>query len=75
MKYDLVGIDGNAFSVMGYTARALRREGLGDLCEEMQTKAMSGDYDNLLCVCMDYIDKANEKAVENGYVDAEEDYE
>lgn len=62
-KYDLVGIDGNAFSVMGYTSKALRCEGLGDLCEEMHTKAMSGDYDNLLCVCMEYIDKANAKAV------------
>ena len=61
-KYTLVGVDGNAFSVMGYTARALKREGLGDLVNEMQEKAMSGDYDNLLCVCMDYIDKANEAA-------------
>ena len=74
MKYDLVGVDGNAFCVMGYTAIALKREGLGDLCDEMRMKAMSGNYDNLLCVCLDYINKANEKAIENGYVD-EEDYE
>ena len=73
-KYDLVGVDGNAFCVMGYTARALQREGLGDLCDEMRTKAMSGDYDNLLCVCMDYIDKANAKAVENGYEDDDDDF-
>lgn len=75
MKYDLVGIDGNAFSVMGYTANALKREGLGNLCDEMRMKAMSGNYNNLLCVCLDYIRKANEKAIENGYVDDEEDYE
>jgi len=61
-KYTLVGVDGNAFSVMGYTAQALKREGLGDLVHEMHEKAMSGDYNNLLCVCMDYIDKANEAA-------------
>ena len=72
MKYDLVGVDGNAFSIMGYTSNALKREGLGDLVDEMQERATSGDYDNLLCVCMEYIDMANEKAVENGW---EEDYE
>lgn len=64
MKYDLVGVDGNAFSVMGYTARALKREGLGDLVEQMHERATSGDYDNLLCVCMEYIDKANAAAEE-----------
>ena len=70
-KYDLVGVDGNAFSVMGYTARALRREGLGDLVSTMQNEAMSGDYDNLLCVCMNYIDKANEAAGDS--IDDEEE--
>lgn len=64
MKYDLVGIDGNAFSVMGYTARALKREGLGDLVNEMHERATSGDYNNLLCVCMEYIDRANIEAGE-----------
>lgn len=71
-KYTLVGVDGNAYCVMGYTARALKNEGLRDLVEEMQKKATSGDYNNLLCVCMEYIDMANEKAIENGW---EEDYE
>ena len=61
-KYSLVGIDGNAFSVMGYTARALKREGLRDKVDEMYSKATKGDYDNLLMVCMEYIDMANEAA-------------
>lgn len=60
MKYDLVGVDGNAFAVMGYTARALKLEGLRDLVPEMQEKAMSGNYNNLLCVCLEYVTKANE---------------
>lgn len=64
-KYTLVGVDGNAYCVMGYTARALKREGLRDLVGEMHERATSGDYNNLLCVCMEYIDKANEKASEN----------
>lgn len=64
-KYSLVGVNGNAFSVMGYTAQALKREGLRDLVDEMHKEAMAGDYDNLLAVCMRYIDMANEKAEEN----------
>lgn len=61
-KYCLVGVDGNAYAVMGYTARALKNEGLGNLVEEMHQKATSGDYNNLLCVCMDYVDMANRAA-------------
>lgn len=64
-KYDLVGVDGNAFSVMGYVAKALKREGLRDKVDEMRKKAMSGDYNNLLITCMDYLDMANKAAEEN----------
>lgn len=74
-KYNLVGQDGNAFALMGYTANALKREGLGNLVDEMHKKATSGDYYHLIAVCDDYIDKANAKAEENGYVDEEEDEE
>ena len=72
-KYNLVGQDGNAFALMGYTANALKKEGLSDLIKEMQTEARSGDYSHLVCVCADYVEKANAKAVENGYVDEDED--
>ena len=65
MKYDLVGIDGNAYYVMGYTSKALKAEGLGDKVDEMMQKAMSSDYNHLLMVCMEYIDMANEAAVNN----------
>lgn len=64
-KYDLVGIDGNAFSVMGYTARALKKEGMRDLVDKMHEEATASDYDNLIRVCMKYVDMANEKAMEN----------
>lgn len=59
--YDLVGVDGNAFAVMGYTGQALRETGHGDLVSKMREEAMSGDYNNLLRVCMKYIDIANEE--------------
>lgn len=58
--FNLVGVDGNAFSLMGYTANALRKAGLGDKVDEMRKKAMSGDYDNLICVCNEYVEMANE---------------
>ncbi len=59
-RYDLVGVDGNAFSVMGYTSRALKQTGHRDLVDQMHKEAMSGDYNNLLCVCMKYMDIAND---------------
>lgn len=74
-KYSLVGVDGNAFALMGYTARALRNEGLKNLEKEMTDKAMSGDYYNLIRVCDEYLDMANKKAEENGYEDEEDDDE
>ena len=64
-KYTLVGVDGNAFSVMGYTSRALKRTGHRDLVERMKNEAMSGDYNNLICVCMKYIDIANGETEED----------
>lgn len=61
-KYDLVGVDGNAFAVIAYVNKALQREGLAHLKSEFQTKATSGDYDNLLTEAMDYVERANEAA-------------
>ena len=68
-KYDLVGQDGNAFALMGYTSRALKNEGLRDLVPEMQERATSGDYWNLIAVCDEYIQMANDAAEANGYID------
>ena len=62
--YSLVGVDGNAFSIMGYTSRALKRTGHRDLIDKMRKEAMSGDYHNLICVCDSYIDIANESLSE-----------
>ena len=61
-KYSLVGVDGNAFSIIGYTGNALKKEGLRHLVDEMRERAMSGDYYNLIAVCDEYINKANEAA-------------
>ena len=63
-RYDLIGVDGNAFSIIGYTGRALKQTGHRDLVDQMRKEATSGDYNNLLCVCMKYIDIANESLEE-----------
>ena len=57
-KYTLVGVDGNAFAIIGYTSRALKNEGLQELIGEMKENAMGGDYQNLLRVCIYYVEKA-----------------
>lgn len=57
--YSLVGVDGNAFAIMGYTGRALKETGHRELTDLMYNEATSGDYDNLIRVCMKYIDIAN----------------
>ena len=64
-KYSLIGVDGNAYAVMGYTARALKKEGLGREVKTMYDQATCGDYRNLLMTCSYYLDKAN-KAAEQG---------
>jgi len=61
-KYSLVGQDGNAYALMGYTAQALKHEGLGDKVNQMYEEATSGDYNNLICVCDRYVQMANEAA-------------
>ena len=53
---ELVGHDGNAFAILGQAQKALRRAKKLDLWPEIRTKAMSGDYDNLLRVMMEYFD-------------------
>lgn len=58
--YTLVGVDGNAYAIMGYTARALKQTGHKDLVDKMYKEATSGNYYNLIAVCDSYIDIANE---------------
>jgi hypothetical protein len=57
VKVQLVGLDGNAYSIMGRAQQAMIRAGLTDAdvtayCDE----AMSGDYDNLLQTTMRWFD-------------------
>lgn len=76
MKYTLVGIDGNAFAVMGYVRDAMRKEGCSLEEQKAYTEdAMRGDYSHLLYVSMNMIEKLNEKRQDEFSDDNEDEYE
>ena len=61
VKLQLVGLDGNAFSVMGAFQRAARRQGWSQ--EEIKVvldEAMAGDYNHLLTTIMDNVEDPDE---------------
>ena len=59
--FDLVGIDGNAFSVIGYTSKAMKKAGYSQQeIKQYQQLATSGDYNALLVLSYEWIDKCNE---------------
>jgi len=61
-EYSLIGVDGNAFSIMGYVRRAMKETGFTkDEIEAYTKDATSGDYDHLLVVSIDMINKCNER--------------
>ncbi len=52
----LIGQDGNAFSIMGMVKQVLKRAGADkEYINKYMNEAMSGDYDNLLTVSMEYV--------------------
>ena len=56
IEVELVGQDGNAYAIMGAVRRALRRNKVP--VEEIDlylSEAMSGNYDHLLKVTMDWV--------------------
>jgi len=71
MKYNLVGQDGNAFFLMGYTSNAMKQEGFSKAeIDAVMKRAQSSDYPNLLCVLDEAIQNCNERAG-----DSADDYE
>lgn len=50
----LIGVDGNAFNLIGLTRDALRRGGHAALIERFTREATSGDYLNVISTIMRY---------------------
>ena len=52
----LIDTNGNAFAIMGRVKNALFKAGADkEYVDKYLKEAMFGDYDNLLCVTMDYV--------------------
>lgn len=61
-KYNLVGVDGNAYAVMGYVANAMRESGFTrEEIAEYRKDAMSSDYSHLISVSCDMVDECNSR--------------
>jgi hypothetical protein len=57
IEVELCGQDGNAFAILGTVVRALKRGGVPEEeIREFKEQATSGDYDNLLRTCMEWVD-------------------
>jgi hypothetical protein len=59
----LVGLDGNAFSLIGYTSQCLRRKGWSrkDI-QTFQQICMSSDYQNVINTCYSVLDDNEDEA-------------
>jgi len=55
VKFQLVGVDSNAFGIMGAAQKAAKKAGLTEeQIEEYLTEAMSGDYNNVITTTLKY---------------------
>ena len=61
-NYSLVGVDGNAYAIMGYVKTAMKECGHSkDEIKAYEEKAKSGDYYNLIAVSEEQIEALNEE--------------
>jgi len=59
VEVQLSGNDGNAFAIMGAVKSALKKAGASkDELDQYLADSMSGDYDNLLRVAMEWVEVA-----------------
>ena len=66
LNLELVGVDGNAYAVMGVFSRQARREGwTQEEIDSVLEEAQSGDYDHLLSTIMTYCEPQDEEEQEN----------
>ena len=62
LNLELVGVDGNAYAVMGVFSRQARREGwTQEEIDSVLEEAQSGDYDHLLSTIMTYCEPQDEE--------------
>jgi hypothetical protein len=65
VNLELIGVDGNAYAIMGVFSRQARREGWSqDEIDQVLEEAQSGDYDQLLSTIMTYCEPQDEEEQE-----------
>ncbi len=63
----LVGVNGNAYAVMAYVERVLKRAGASpEYIASYHEQATSGDYDRLLSVSMTYLTGDDDQPSDDG---------
>ena len=73
--YTLVGINGNAYSIMGYVRAAMDDANMtNDDIDAYIKDATSSDYNHLLAVSCEMIDRVNEILGLNDYDEDEDEY-
>ena len=74
VKMTLIGVDGNAFSLMGAFSREARKQGwTNDEITVVTSECMEGDYDHLLRTLMDNIDDCGDEDDDDDYDDDDDD--
>ena len=74
IKVKLVGMDGNAFAIMGRVEGALRRGGVSkEEREAYLAESRSGDYNNLLRTAMAWVDCATDEDDDDDDDDGDDD--
>lgn len=57
VKVQLVGEDSNAYNIMNICMVAMKKAGVSkEEIQEFETQAKSGDYDNLLATCLQWVE-------------------
>ena len=70
VKLTLVGLNGNAFALMGAFQNAAKREGwTKDEIKFVLDECMSGDYNHLLVTLMDHCEDVNSEDDEDNEFD------
>ena len=65
-KMELIGHDGNIFSIMGRASRLLKQAGMREEANEMWNRVTSsGSYDEALHIISEYVETELSPAMEN----------
>lgn len=60
-KYSLIGIDGNAYAIMGYVVEVMKENGYSQSeIDDYLNNAKSSDYNNLICESHNILEIINE---------------